>query len=179
MFRSLIRRQLAAQEKKLSASLDYLREILRVSLPAFLKFGLFVPLSEHRRALSPEATTVARLVATRAEDCGTCLQIAVNQARALGVAPAIVRAVLERRVADLPAPLGDVYAFAALVARAAAPEIDAGRGEVGLREGLRAALGEEAFVELALAIASLRVFPAAKRALGYAVSCSSVELRVA
>jgi alkylhydroperoxidase family enzyme len=179
MIRSIIRRQLGAQERKLGASLDYLREVLRVSLRAFLKFGLFVPLSEHRRALAPEAAAVARIVAARAEDCGTCVQIAVNQSRASGVAAAVVRAVLERRPAYLAAPLGDVYAFAALVARADAPECAAAGDEPALRGRLRAELGDEAFVELALAIASVRVFPSVKRALGYALSCSKVEIRVA
>lgn len=43
---------------------------------------------------------------------------------------------------------------------------------------LRERYGEEGLVELALAIASARVFPVTKRALGYALSCSKVEVRV-
>jgi hypothetical protein len=36
----------------------------------------------------------------------------------------------------------------------------------------------EGLVELALAIASARVFPIAKRALGYATSCTLVDAKV-
>jgi hypothetical protein len=39
-------------------------------------------------------------------------------------------------------------------------------------------VGDEGLVEMALAIASCRVFPITKRALGYAVSCSAVAVRV-
>ena len=46
------------------------------------------------------------------------------------------------------------------------------------RERLRKVFGEEAVVELALAIATARIFPTLKRGLGYAKSCSAVKVDV-
>jgi len=47
-----------------------------------------------------------------------------------------------------------------------------------LRGSIRLNYGDEGLIEMALAIASCRTFPTIKRALGYAVSCSAVAVRV-
>ncbi|MDQ3800789.1 MAG: hypothetical protein M3384_15180 [Acidobacteriota bacterium] len=168
---SLIFRQLDAAEKNLGESVEYLRHIARTSLGAFFKFALFTPLSQHRRKLPVNAYHLARLVATRHEDCGTCVQIVVNVARRERVPVEILRAVVDSRPEDLPPDLRDVYRFADEVVRATYAEEE-------YRARLRERYGEEGLVELALAIASARVFPVTKRALGYALSCSKVEVRV-
>jgi alkylhydroperoxidase family enzyme len=171
MIRKLIIKRLAAEERSLGASLDYLREIVRTSLSAFFKFALFMPLAQHRRKLPAAPYRVARIVATRDEDCGTCVQIEVNLARKDGVAVDIIRAVLDKRPQDLPQELADVYNFAsAVVEQTGAEEL--------IRARLRERYGQEALVELALGIATARVFPLTKRALGYATSCSLVEVRL-
>src|SRR5437762_14135248 len=79
MLRWLINKRLNAQEKKLGVSLDYARHILRVSLRAFFKFIKILPLAEYRRAMPPEPFYAARIVAIRHDDCGECVQIAVNR----------------------------------------------------------------------------------------------------
>jgi alkylhydroperoxidase family enzyme len=172
MLRQLILRQLDAEERKLGGvSIDYLRHVACTSLRAFFKFALFTPLAAHRRALPADAYHVARLVATRHEDCGTCVQIEVNLALRHGVAPVILRAAVDRRPDELPAPLADVYRFAEAV-------VEAGGAEGEWRERVRAHYGEEALVEMALGIAAARVFPTTKRALGYATSCALVRVEV-
>jgi alkylhydroperoxidase family enzyme len=168
---SLISRRLDAAEEFLGESLEYLRHIARTSLSAFFKFALFTPLSQHRKKLPVEAYHVARLVATQDEDCGTCVQIIVNVARREKVPVEILKAVLDARPDDLPPDLRDVYHFAAEVVKATYMEEE-------YRGRLRERYGEEGLIELALAIASARVFPVTKRALGYALSCSKVEVRV-
>jgi len=172
MLRRLILKQLDAAERKLGGvSLDYLRHVARTSPRAFFKFALFTPLAAHRRRLPPDAYHVARLVATHHEDCGTCVQIEVNLARQNGVAPDVLRAAVKRRPDELPAALADVYRFAEAV-------VEAGGAEGEWRERVRAHYGEEALVEMALGIASARVFPTTKRALGYATSCALVNVEV-
>jgi alkylhydroperoxidase family enzyme len=168
---SLISGRIDAAEKSLGESLEYLRHIARTSPSAFFKFALFTPLSRHRKKLPVNAYHVARMVATQNEDCGTCVQIVVNVARQEKVPVEILKAVLESRPDDLPPDLRDVYHFADEVVKATYAE-EAYRGR------LRERYGEEGLVELALAIASARVFPVTKRALGYALSCSKVEVRV-
>jgi alkylhydroperoxidase family enzyme len=171
MLRSFILKRLDLAEKQLGASLDYLRHILNTSFAAFVKFALFMPLAAHRRRLPAEPYHVARLVATKHEDCGTCVQIVVTAARDERVSADIVRAVLAGRAEALAPELADVYHFTRAVLAASGEEGDA-------RERLRARYGEEGLVELALGIASARVFPTTKRALGYATSCALVEVKV-
>ena len=71
----------------------------------------------------------------------------------------------------LPEDLADVYHFTAAVVRATGDE-------ESLRQRIRYRYGEDGLVELALAIASARVFPITKRALGYAKSCALVQVEV-
>ncbi len=165
---ALAHRAVAAAERELGAPLDYLRHVAATSLPAFFKFGLFMPLARHRKHLPPAPYHLARIAAALREDCGTCVQIEVNTALKAGVDRTLVRAVAEGRADDLPAELREVVRFAEAVAAA---DDDEDR-----RETLRARYGEAAFVELALGIASARIFPTTKRALGYAEACSLVPI---
>jgi len=171
MIRNLILKQLAREERSLGESLDYVRHILRTSLPAFFKFALFTPLSQHRRKLPPTPYRVARIVATRDEDCGTCVQIEVNLARRDGVPDDVIHAVLNDRHEDLIPELSEIYRFTKAV-------VEASGDEEELRQRIRERYGEEGLVELALGMAAARVFPVTKRALGYATSCALVEIKV-
>jgi len=171
MLRRLIRARIASAEKQWGVPLEYCRFILRVSLRAFFKFTKFLAVDEYRRVLPPGPCYVARIVAVRHEDCGTCVQIAVNQARNAGVPAEVLRAVLDGKPDGLPEELRDAYYFAEAV-------VTANGEEDVLRERIRLRYGDEGLIEMALAIATCRVFPTIKRALGYAVSCSAVAVRV-
>lgn len=171
MLQTLLMKKLDSVERELGASVDYLRHILRISRRAFFAFARFIPLARYRHVLPPDPCHVARLVATRDEDCGSCVQIAVNLARKDGMSADLIAAVLERRPEDLPGPLADVYRFTEAV-------VEATGQDEAYRDRLRARYGEEGLVELAFAMATCRVFPITKRALGYAASCAQVEIRV-
>jgi len=171
MLRRLIENRIGAAERSLGVPADYARHILRVSLRAFFKFAKIMPLANYRRKLPREPFHVARIVATRDEDCGTCVQIEVNLAKQDGVAPAVIQAVLNSRPDELSEDLADVYHFAEEV-------VTATGGEEHFRERIRSRYGEEALVELAMTMAACRVFPITKRALGYAKSCSAVAVQV-
>lgn len=165
MLRRLALKLIENQERALGVPLDYLRHIAHLSLPALAKIGLLAPLGNHRRTLPADALHVARLLATLHEDCGDCVQIAVNMAHKDRVSPEIVRAVLDRQPKDLPIELNGVYRFTEAV-------LNRTGDDDWLRDQLRNIYGDEAVVELALAIATARFFPTTKRALGYAKSCS-------
>jgi alkylhydroperoxidase family enzyme len=171
MIRQLILKRLDAAEKELGVPADYLRHIVQTSLRAFFKFIKIMPLAQYRRVLPAGPYHVARIVATRDEDCGTCVQIEVNLARKAGVPADVLRAVLDRRPENLPEELADAYYFSEAVVQATWQEDP-------WRERIRQRYGEEALIELALAIAACRVFPITKRALGYATSCARVEVQV-
>jgi alkylhydroperoxidase family enzyme len=171
MLRRFILGRIAAAEKELGASLEYCRYIVRVSLRASFKFAKFLSVDEYRRVLPPGPCYVARIVAVRDEDCGSCVQIAVNQAKKAGMPAEVLHAVLDGRPQDLNEELSDAYRFAEAV-------VTQNGEEDALRERIRLKYGDEGLIEMALAIASCRVFPITKRALGYAVSCSAVAVRV-
>jgi alkylhydroperoxidase family enzyme len=171
MLRQMILRRLATEERALGVSVEYIRHILRASLPAFLKFSLFIPLARHQHALPPAPYHIARLVATHEADCGTCVQAEVNLARQAGVAPAVLEAVLQHRLTDLEPEIADIYRFTRAVVLATGEEEE-------LRPHLSARYGEAGMVELALGIAAARVYPTTKRALGYATSCDLIEVQL-
>ena len=95
----------------------------------------------------------------------------MNLALRDGVSAKVLRAVLDDQPDQLPADLADIFRFTQAAVSASA-------GEGQLRERLRNRFGEEGLLELALAIASCRVFPITKRALGYARSCSVFPIRL-
>lgn len=171
MLRRLILGRIAAAEKNLGVPLDYCRYMIRNSLRASFKFAKFLAVDEYRRALPSGPCYVARIVATQHEDCGSCVQIAVNQAKKAGLPTEVLRAVVDGRVNDLPDELQDAYRFAEAV-------LTASSEQDSLRERIRRLYGDEGLIEMALAIATCRTFPTVKRALGYAVSCSAAPVRV-
>ena len=171
MLRRLILARITAAEKVLGVSLEYCRYIVCVSLRASFKFAKFLAVDEYHRVLPAGPCYVARIVAVRDEDCGTCVQIAVNQARKAGVTAEHVQAVLDGRLDDLPEELREAHHFAEAV-------VTRNGDEDAWRECIRLRYGDEGLIEMALAIASCRVFPITKRALGYAISCSQVAMRV-
>jgi hypothetical protein len=105
MIRRLILGRIAAAEKEWGVPLDYCKFMLRVSLRASFKFAKFLAVGEYRPVLPAGPCYVARIVATRHEDCGTCVQIAVNQAKKAGVPAELSRAVLDGKLDDLPEEL--------------------------------------------------------------------------
>ena len=152
-------------------SLAYLRDLWRVSPRAFAAVVLARPfLGYPARHVPAAAYHVARIAATRAEDCGTCVQIAAHLARAAGVPTAVVRGAALGEPESLPAELALVYRFATAVARAdtAAAEAE--------RPAMLARFSEAGLATFAVGIAGARTFPALKRALGHATSCERLAL---
>lgn len=173
MLRRLVFWRLNGFEKQLGESLDYLRHMARISLRAFFRFVKLLKAADYRKTLPLDAMHVARIVGTRTEDCGPCVQIGINLAAQEGVSDEILQAVIDQRPDDLPEPLADVYRFTeAVLAK------DDARADT-LLERIRGHYGESGLVELALVIATCRIPATTKRVLGYAQSCSLVELRLA
>jgi alkylhydroperoxidase family enzyme len=172
MLRWIIGRKLDAVERDLGESADYLRFMARASLVSFVKFTKVLAVAEHRRKLPLDAHHVARLVATRDEDCGTCVRVEIRLAKKAGVPPDVIRAVVDEAPERLTERLADVYRFAESV-------VTARYDDETLRRRIRDAYGDAALVELALAIAGCRVFPIVKRTLGFAASCSKVDVAAA
>lgn len=156
-------------ERQMNARLDELRSLADASTAAFVKMGLFRPLSLHRRRAPVVLWHLARIAADREQDCGTCLQIAVTAARRDGVPAATLRAALADDAAGLTADERLAVAYGRAVA-ARAPDVDVCVTQV------RSRWGETVLTELALAVATVQVFPVLKRGLGQATACALVEI---
>ena len=173
MLRWFIRRKLDAEEKKLGVSMDYLRHVAQASPTAFLRFASILPFANSRKTLPKEAWYSAQLTALRHEDCGPCLQIGVRLARRDDVPAEVAQALLDERYDALPSDLADVARFTRAVV-ATVSDDDLG----GLRETLRSKYGDRGIIEIAYAIASSRIPPTVKKALGYAESCEATKIHV-
>lgn len=171
MFGFLVRWKIRSAEKKLGEPLDYMRQMFDHAPGAFWQFAKVAKASGYRSKLPAAPFHVARLVAARHQDCGPCVQTVINLAKEDGIDPAVLKAALLGTVDDLPESLRDVYRFAESVA-------EGNDDESEYRERLRAVFGEEALIELALAIALCQTFPILKRGLGHAKSCSLVKVDV-
>lgn len=161
---------IARQERAVGAPLDYLRTVADASTAAVVKLGAFAPLAAHRQRTPPIVWHLARLGATEVQDCGTCVQIVVNQARAEGVPASILHGVLSGDESRLD----DAERLALRYGRG----IAARDGARTLVDEVRDWFGPEILVELALAVATCQVFPILKRGLGQDLACAVVTVEV-
>jgi alkylhydroperoxidase family enzyme len=165
MLSRLLSRLIRRQEKTVGVSLRYLDDVAQHSPGLVLKIGLLGPLGNHRRALPAVARHVASVRATLAEDCGACVQIAVNLALADGVSRTVLSAVVNGRLWELPPNLEAVCKF-----------IDALQNHETIppatREQLEVEYGRDGVAELAATFALASFFPRFKRGLGEAQSCA-------
>ncbi|HYM30746.1 MAG TPA: carboxymuconolactone decarboxylase family protein [Candidatus Cybelea sp.] len=168
----LVEARIVATERRLGVKLDYMREVARASLPVLMRLGRFSALASERPASLPaDIAHLATLAAARADDCGECVQIHVNLARADGIPPEVLRSVLADRLHELPAHLADAVRFAEAVA-ADDPAMD------DFRERIERRIGEGGIAELGFAIAAARFYPTFKRVIGHARSCRVVKIEL-
>ena len=162
---------ISREERRLGAPLDYLRTIADTSASAFVKMAAFAPLAGHHRQHAPPAVWhLALLAATRVHDCGTCVQIVVNQARASSVPAKTLQAALDGDESSLSEGEWLAIRFGRAVA--------AGDGAHDAGADVERQWGEAVRVELALAVATASVFPLLKRGLGQDVACALVTVEV-
>ncbi len=169
MLRFFAERALKSFSDRYEYDVSYMRHMLKVSPSAFFKFAKLTELSKHCEAAPKDALFAAKLVGAVAEDCGPCVQIAVNMAREAGVDPAQIEAVLKRDRAAMNADTALAFQFADAVVRRA-PYADE------VRDVVREQWGDAGVIDLALAVQIGRVYPIVKLALGYAKTCSRVRI---
>lgn len=169
MIRYVCNRMLLAMQRRYDYDVSYLQEILQADLRAFLKFMAFQTMASHRGNLPVEALFAAKLRAIIWDDCGPCTQLVVNMALEAEVEPDLVRAIVDRDLASLPAEIGLVVQFTEF-ALAHDPRADE------LREKIIALWGNQGLITLGYSISSSRVYPALKYALGHGQACSRVQV---
>ncbi len=134
------------------------------------KFLGLAPLMSYKRKASLTQLNVARLATMRAEDCGVCLQITVDQAVKSGMDQNLIQAALAGG-ANLPPDEKLIYDFAKAVTLRLPDAND-------LADQVEERYGKEIHTELSLAVATVLFFPKAKRGLGILKTCQAVQVRV-
>ena len=170
MLKTFMRALVSGFGKRYDYDVSYMRELIDTDPAAFMAFSNVQGLGGYRKA-PPQALIAARLVATLAEDCGPCTQIVVSMGEEQGIDPAVLKAIL---TGD-EAAMGPDAALAWRFARASlARDMEAADP---LRDEIVRRWGRKALAALALGIASARVFPTVKYALGHGKTCSKVQVR--
>lgn len=170
MRRFLLHRLAARLEEFLGVELPYLRAVVDHAPGAFVPIALAMPASGYGRRVPAPVLHMARLGATRAQDCAECLQIAVNVAVRDGVDPEHVLAAVSGRTSDLPAEYAEAFDFGTCVGSGDDP----GRS----RAALQSRFTERGLIEVSMAAAASHFFPALKRGMGFARACDVGALAV-
>jgi hypothetical protein len=165
----LARRLIAVMEKRLNSDLSYMRALNLASPGGFDKFLKATALSRHREIVPPAASHAAQLTAMNFEGCGTCLQIAIDQARAAGMVDGVIKAVLGGKPDAMPPDAALAYRFARSILTRAA-DLDE------IRLAVRERWGEKGVVDLTMATQGSRLYPMIKLGLGFAASCQQVRI---
>jgi hypothetical protein len=167
MLRWLMRKGIAAFERKWGYDASYLHEIIEVSPRAAWMFSRAAAIGSYRKDVPLAAWTAAAITAVRHEDCGPCTQLGVTMAERSGVDPNVLRAIL----AEDPYAMPDDVALAWRFTRATIdhdPTADEYRQEIVRRWGPRAV------ISLAFAIVASRTYPTVKYAMGHGKSCTRI-----
>jgi hypothetical protein len=169
MLRTLLSGYIDRFERTWSYDAGYMRELLAASPAAFVKFAVLTTLTP-RKAAPAEALAAAGIAGTLREDCGPCTQISVDMAARGGVRPDTLRAIL----AGDETAMGESAALAFRFAQASLDR-DMERADP-LRDEIVRRWGRKGLVALSLCLATARMYPTVKYALGYGKTCSRVEI---
>jgi alkylhydroperoxidase family enzyme len=166
----LIRRKIAAFERKFDYDMSYARSILDdAGVDALMRFSKTQALGTYRADVPATPWYAAKIAAAVVADCGPCVQLVVTMALRSGVSPTVVSAVLRSDDAGLPDDVGVAVAFARASLHRA-PDLDARRAAAV------AAFGRRGLVALAFAITAATIYPTLKVALGHANACTLVTV---
>ena len=158
-------------ERRYDYDASYMRELIDTDPAAFFAFSGVSRMAGYRKGAPREALAAARLVATLTEDCGPCTQIVVTMAEEEGVPPAVLKAALTGDEVGM----GPDAALAWRFGRASlARDMEAADP---LRDEIVRRWGRKGLAAIALALASARVFPSVKYALGFGKACSKVQVK--
>jgi hypothetical protein len=126
-------------------------------------------MSQYRKDVPRDAWYAAALVGSLSEDCGPCTQLGITMAERDGVAADTLRAIVAGDLRAMPDDVVLAYRFAkaSLAHDAAADE---------LRDEIVKRWGQRGLISLAFALATTRVYPTVKYALGHGKACSRVTV---
>lgn len=161
---------IARAEKRIGVELAYAHKISDAGIGLMMRYSKIFGFLDPNTKVPAEAYHIARLRGAVSADCGTCVEAEINLAKAAGMSPDLITAVLQSDYADLPDVLRAVAEISDAVAgnRVDAPEA---------REVVLRVYGEAGLIELGFAMNGAALLPGIKRAMGYATACDLQTLR--
>jgi hypothetical protein len=161
MIRSAVIRR---AERQTGEDVSWMRDVSALGWRAFRGLGGFFRFAQYRGRAPVEMALLVRLGAVMAEDCGPCTRIVARFAKQAGMKPEMLSAALAGG-AGLEGEADLAYRFGRAIA-------SSGLDGDELGEAIEAQYGRDVRTELTIAAATARVYPAIKRGLGYARTCS-------
>jgi len=169
MIRWFLDRQLRAFQRRWGYDVGYARELVEADPFALITFGLASGIGRYRKDVPVEAHGAVQLVSVMAEDCGPCAQLGIDMALQAGIAPAVLRAVVERDFASMPAEIALAVRWAD-ASLAHAPEADE------MRDNIVGLWGKRGLISLAFALTAGRIYPTVKYAMGHGRACKRLNV---
>ena len=139
MLKWLMRKGLAAFERKWNYDASYMHELIDADPMAAWKFSKAAAIGSYRKDVPLAAWTAAAITAVRHEDCGPCTQLGVRWPRS----PASIPRCCARYWPRTPRRCPRRGARLAVHARGAGPRSDRGRVSPGDRPALGTARGDQ------------------------------------
>ena len=164
MKRLLLSKLVTRVEARLGVPLPYLRTVVDHAPSALLPIGLSMPAGAYGRRVPAPVLHMVRIGASWAQDCGECVQIAVNMALEDSVPAPEIQSALADRLDELPPDRREGFEFGSRISRGDQAE--------QIREALRARYGERGLIEASMAAAGAQFFPVLKRGMGFAQACA-------
>ena len=164
-----MKRRLDAFERNTGYDVTHVREMLDADIKAVMALFKVQGLARYRKDVPREPWYAAALVGVLAEDCGPCTQLGITMAEHEGVNPDTLRAIVAGDLRAMPDDVVVAYRFAK-ASLAHNPAADELRSEVVERWGQRG------LISLSFALASSRVYPTVKYALGHGKSCTRLTV---
>ena len=150
-------------EKHYDYDCSYMRKLATSAPKAFESFVNFLPMGQIGESLPTEVLWTAKISAMLTEDCGACVQLNIKMAIEAGVSVDLVKMIIANPE-KLSKSLKEVYSFAFSVAKNEDNHAE-------LYESMSQKYTAEQISEMAIAIASTKVYPTIKRSLGEFKSC--------
>jgi hypothetical protein len=165
----MLKRHIDGFQRAYGYDASYFRDMVDVDVSAVLAVVKLQGLSNYRKDVPNAAWYAAGFVGAIGEDCGPCTQLVITKAERDGVPADVLKALIAGDVRAMPDDVVLAYRFAkaSLLHDPGADEL---RGEIIKRWGPRA------LISLAFALASARVYPTIKYALGHGRACSRLTV---
>jgi hypothetical protein len=170
MLKSVARYLVKRAEKRIGVDLDYAHEIAKTDFALMARYGKIFGFLDPNKHVPPLAYHAARIRGALASDCGTCVEAEVNQAKAAGINPQLIRALLMSDYAELPREIAAVARLADAVVSNRTDDPDA-------RAEILTAFGDAGLIEICFAMNGAALLPGIKRGMGFATTCDLSLLR--